>query len=629
MTSRPAFWRAGLSAVALVLAFRTPAVFGRQAGASSAAASGLVVVDFEALQKDGTPVIDLKPEQITLKIDGKTREIRSLEVVKLENSITADPNAPVPPPAPYGTNVLEHSRASRAVIVVIEDETLLPGKEAAMRQALAQLVARLGPQDRISLVTVPHGGMKVDFTTDHAKFLSELAKVGGLASLAGADSDPYCRTRNTLQAVTGLLDDLAVGAAGPTTVVFFTNSLMGATSAPQLIQGGRAGQANPSIGTCQLQILTFQQLGDAAAAARANFYLVQPDDTGSTSQTREGIENVAGVTGGKRLSVDMASELALSRLSTESSAYYLATFAPEPNERNGLPHHVEVKIARDGVSASTRMGIVIPKPGNPATAMPPAGKPPTAMPMTMIREPRAFRELPLRVSGFTSRNGAAGAATTDPISTGAPPAGARAGAAVKIVALLEGVDQSTSFSGAAAGLFDSSGKLVGQWAATPNDLQRPWIIAAILAPPGTYRLRMSATDATGRGGAADTEVDAQLVDAGGLKLSSIVLGLSRNNGFVPKLQFGGEAVAIGQFELYGRVSGQISALLEIAQTLNGPALTSMPLAVGATEEPDRFLVRGALPIGALPTGDYVVRGIVAVPGQPAGRVVRTLRKTSM
>src|SRR5436190_17068011 len=127
--TRTTFWRTGLAAVALVLTFWTPALLGRQAGASSAASSGLVVVDFEALLKDGTPVVDLKPEQITLKVDGKAREIRSLEVVTLENSITADPNAPVPPPPPYGTNVVEHSAESRAVIVVIEDETLLPGKE--------------------------------------------------------------------------------------------------------------------------------------------------------------------------------------------------------------------------------------------------------------------------------------------------------------------------------------------------------------------------------------------------------------------------------------------------------------------------------------------------------------------
>ena len=588
----------------------TPALLGRQAGASSAAASGLIVVDFEALMKDGTPVTDLKPEQVTLKVDGKTREIRSLEVVKLENSVTADPNAPIPPPAPYGTNVVEHSAESRAVVVVIEDETILPGKETAMRQALAQMVARLGPRDRISLITVPHGGMKLDFTTDHTKFINELGKIGGQASLAGADADPSCRTRNTLQAVTGMLDDLAVGATGPTTILFFTNSLVGPT-APTQIQPGRAGQVNPSIGTCQLQVLTFQQLGDAAAAARANFYIVQPDDTaGMSAGALEGIENVAGVTGGKRLSVNMATEIALSRFTTESSAYYLATFAPEPNERNGLPHHIDVKIAREGVTAATRMGIVIPKPGNANAVVPAVGKPPTAMPMTMIREPRSFRELPLRISGFASRN-----SPTD--------------GAVKIVTLLEAVDPSTSFSGAAAGLFDSNGKLVGQWTATPNDLQRTWIVAALAAPPGVYRLRMSATDVTGRGGAADTEVDARLTEAGGLKLSSIVLGLSRNNGFVPKLQFGGEAVAIAQFEIYGRVSGQIAAFFEIAQTLNGPAVTSMPIAVGATDEPDKFLVRGALPIGALPTGDYVVRGIVEVPGQPAGRVIRTLRKTSM
>jgi hypothetical protein len=38
---------------------------------------------------------------------------------------------------------------------------------------------------------------------------------------------------------------------------------------------------------------------------------------------------------------------------------------------------------------------------------------------------------------------------------------------------------------------------------------------------------------------------------------------------------------------------------------------------------------GAVPIGALPPGDYVVRAMVALEGHPATRVVRTLRKVAI
>jgi hypothetical protein len=40
---------------------------------------------------------------------------------------------------------------------------------------------------------------------------------------------------------------------------------------------------------------------------------------------------------------------------------------------------------------------------------------------------------------------------------------------------------------------------------------------------------------------------------------------------------------------------------------------------------DHFIATGAVPIGALPAGDYVVRGSVSVDGGDTGTVVRTLR----
>jgi hypothetical protein len=106
-----------------------------------------------------------------------------------------------------------------------------------------------------------------------------------------------------------------------------------------------------------------------------------------------------------------------------------------------------------------------------------------------------------------------------------------------------------------------------------------------------------------------------------------VLGLSRGGTFQPKLQFGAEPVAIGYLEIYEPPqTAPVSVTLDIAKTVNGPAVLRIPGAMTATSDADRHIVTAALPIGGLPAGDFIVRAIVGVGGQPAGRVMRTLRK---
>jgi hypothetical protein len=66
-----------------------------------------VAIDFFATGPDGV-VFDLRPDEVTLEIDGRERRIRSLRYVPLP---LADPSRPLaePPPRPeppFGTNVL-------------------------------------------------------------------------------------------------------------------------------------------------------------------------------------------------------------------------------------------------------------------------------------------------------------------------------------------------------------------------------------------------------------------------------------------------------------------------------------------------------------------------------------------
>jgi hypothetical protein len=104
-------------------------------------------------------------------------------------------------------------------------------------------------------------------------------------------------------------------------------------------------------------------------------------------------------------------------------------------------------------------------------------------------------------------------------------------------------------------------------------------VGALAAKPGTYRMRAAATDAGGRSGTADFEVVAELVQAGPLQLSGLVLGLSRG-GFAPRMQFSTEPVALAYFEISGKVQTvPVSVSADLASSLDGPAMVTTPAAI--------------------------------------------------
>jgi hypothetical protein len=107
-----------------------------------------------------------------------------------------------------------------------------------------------------------------------------------------------------------------------------------------------------------------------------------------------------------------------------------------------------------------------------------------------------------------------------------------------------------------------------------------------------------------------------------------MLGLSRGGRFVPTLQFADEPVAIGMVEVFGPTPAAGLVSFEIAQTLDGPALVTVPGTLTATSDPLRHVSTGALPIGGFGPGRWVVRAVVTPGGLSPLRVVRTLEKVA-
>ena len=276
-------------------------------------------------------------------------------------------------------------------------------------------------------------------------------------------------------------------------------------------------------------------------------------------------------------------------------AYYTASFAPEGNERNGTSARLELRTSRPDVTIRARASVNIPR----AAAAP--------TPTSMLRELTVHRGFGLRVVGIASRN-------EDPKAD------------MKVFALAETTDPSVKLKAAAAALYDPLGKLVAQWTARPEELQRSVLAAAIPAPAGTYRLRVAAVSTDNRAATADYEMKVMTTAAGPAKLGGLMMGTAGAGGFAPLVTISTETEIIAVFELYGRPAGPFGALVEILPDLAGKALVTAPPQPSATPIQDKFLFMAKLPVADLKPGDYILRAQLAFEGQPTGTLTQTIRK---
>ena len=590
-------WAAVLG-VASVLPLPTP---GSCAQAGQSPLVEPFSVEFFASGDAGAPIADLRIEEVRFELDGRERRIVDLRWVPNFDPRRPDGRPVLPLPLPFGTN--SDRDGTRTVLIVVDDYSFRPGQEHLLRQVLERFLASLAPRDQVAVVTLPYGGLKTDLTTEHERALSALSHVFGQAPQGETGSDLACRTRRTLESLTGLLESLR-GGEGPTTVLFFSSRLAG----PR-----RDAFATLAPGMCELTVDSFRRAGAAASSSRSIFYIIQPDDVmlqRGANQTEtisgsgflgsdnplEGLEHLAGVTGGRRLHLQTPDDAALERVSRETAGYYALSFDVDPSDREGVRRQVNLRVSRPGATIRVRPQFTIPRTEAGSNR-------PT--PTTMLRDGRIFRGLPLRALGYASRN--------------ADDNG------MKVVTIVEPLDAAARLASVAVALVDESGRVTSHWTASDPDA-RP-LLGALTAAEGTYRLRVAATDASGRGGTVDYPIHVDLAQAGPLSISGLVLGVSRG-GFTPRLSFGAEPAALAYLEIYGNPGdAPLSVAFELATTVNGAAIVTTPGVIEATRAADRFAVTAAVPIAGLPPGDYLVRAVVNVVGHASGRVMRTLRIT--
>jgi hypothetical protein len=569
----------GLTAVATI----TTAVPAAQEGSSQ------VVV--RAVSGDGQPVLDLKPGDVTIRVDGREREVTSLELVR-PAAATAPGGASSAPaasslPAPYATNEAPDAGAGggREFLIVVDDEGIGTGRETAVRDAVTSLLQGLTPADRVGIMAMKQGGVNVAPSTRHTAVTDALPKIIATGSSSESVMDLSCRTKVMLGTLGGLLQN----APANRTIVFFSAGMASTT-------GDQMRTFESDSGVCQIRTNDLDELGKIAMASPAQLFVVYHVEgmanPSNAANAQAGLENVAGTTAGEMVRMSGNSESVGSRIVESAGTYYIASLAGG----GGPARRVDARVNRDGVRVTAR----------PVAAAAGAATAKAGTPRDMIRTATVFREVAIRAAGFASRQPNA--------------------KELMVLALFEPEDPSVKLTAAIIGLFDVKGTLRAQWTAKPDELQRSPVAAALTVAPGTYRMRVAATDSSGKGGTTDYDLLVDHPDAPPHETSHMLLGVGQG-GFAPKLAFtAADAAAIGFIDLFGVSKvAKVDASFENVKA-DCVVLGSGQGTVGPGKGEDARIAYGGFGIATLEPGDYTMRATITVDGKQAGVTSRTLRK---
>ena len=629
---------AALAAV-LLLAGQDP----QQPKTTFRSAVDLVPVDVNVLDKNGRPVEDLKADDFTLTVDGKSRRIASAEFISVTRAIEAEP----PKPHEYSSN--SGAAAGRLVMLVVDSGNITVGRGKPVIEAAQRFVASLNPADRVGLVVIPGAGPQMDFTSNHALVRTLLNSVVGQSTEYGgkqrvglsealaikrgnkttiddvvdrecgafpetaardvcfqvlnADSDSLItmyqeRTRNSMLALRYIFERISTNET-PKTIVYISEGLLVDREQSDIAWvGPRAAAAHVTLYVMQLD----------APEVEANTRNTSPSRGDDRNVLRDGLDRLAGLAKGDVFRIVANPDFAFQRLGLELSGYYLLSFEPDPGDRDGKPHKIRIDVRRKDLQLRARREFTV----GPALARTAADTL-----IESLRAPLLAADIPLKLTTYTFQDPESGR--------------------LKII-LVSDIDRSLNPDGRLAlgyTLVDDKGNVVSSQleqvvtaAVNPKTRIQKYIGAAV-APPGTYTLRLAVVDDLGKRGSVERTFTAKITALGQLHVTDLLIADDSAPGLPPAAAAdftGGELHAY--VELFSDVPDRLrnaTVTMEVAQNETGRALDSVPARFQAVAAANRRAAEAGIPIALLPAGEYVARAVISDGGRTIGQVVRPFR----
>jgi VWFA-related protein len=612
----------------------------------------LTSVDVTVVDERGKPILGLKPEDFTVKLDGTARRVISADWVTL----TA-PEGPKPPPPPEGYSSNEGGTGGRLILLVVDQPNIRFGGFLGIRKAVNGFLDRLQPSDRVALVGIGPGAPSVGFTADHERLRKAVERTtgqrpavkGGFYQIAISEAmsirrgdgmvlqrvqkrecgDPdhaplseVARIEMCFQSVQSEANSQAAVSAydGEQTVNTFREllaSLRTVNSPNTLVlitEGFVLDDQHPS----------FLEISNLAAAARTSIYVLrlaeeifEVTEARATEPTARfddrlekavGVEMLASSTRGSLFNVVNGGDFAFERIEAELSGQYLLGVETSPVDKDGKPHNINVSVNRRGVTIrSRRMLTMRPEDNRPKTGRETL--------MAGLTSPLPLSALPLRVATFAMQGQG------------------RDGKVQLLIHADVGVNYTTTRPVSLGYLFlDKQGRVVETQAANfrlkppmegvPAPLQ---FTGGAAVPPGDYTLKIAVVDGE-LAGSVEHQVHATLLDAGGISLSELMIGGPPDpTEFRPTV---GHTVSFGNLqaylEAYGAPVKGLKVRYEVATSADGPALLAADVPARAAGD-ERAIFNRVLPVRQLPPGGYLLRAVLTAESGLAKSPLNLLR----
>jgi VWFA-related protein len=650
---------AGVVAPVLVLAL-APNLTAQQVFPSDVE---LVAVDVTVVDRLGRPATDLLPEDFAVMVGGRPRRIVAAQLIR-HTAIAAPQGAPPSPATPPAFSTNRGAQPGRLILLVPDVESLSVAGARAVADAAIRFLGVLTPHDRVALLTIPTGPA-TDFTTDHTRVAAALRSLRGRSApltgrfyhvslaeafarfspmgdrrlwcaawerevrrqgVSSAFGPPSCPEDAVLDAEARRVYDAAQSSAAITEAALLSllrglAQVEGPKTVVFLAQGLVTGASGGDLGASR----RLAEIADAAAAARAGIYTIQVDrhfleamDAEQTAMPQttyldqqlmaDGLEAIAGYTGGALLKTTASADFALGRVAAETSAAWLLSFEPDAGDRDGRPHDIRVRMKREGVVVRARPRFVVnPRDSEPVNA--------DMWARRALEAPLLETDVPLTLSAYVlgGMEGNVRLVVAAEVGLG----GDMADTAAVGYRLVDGQGQ-VAAGAIETGRFESVRSLGG------NAL---YYLVMVTLKPGTYTLKLAAAAPSGRKGSVERAVDARLVPARGLQLSDLLVS-------EPGRRASGPVISVD-----GRLLGRTArSVLEVRSAAGPPSVqyeVGMPGATGArlmanatvhpTTELGCYNAEVNLDLGSLEAGRYELRAVTFLPdGSEAGRLVRPL-----
>ncbi len=449
--------------------------------------------------------------------------------------------------------------------MVVDTMAIPSSSRTVVERAASALLGDLDPGDRVRLVTLGTAGRQ-EFgpTARHEAVRSAIGRL----SFTGSD---MCRTQSLAGSLASVLN------WSPDTV-------------PIIVAFSAVSHA-PTGDYCPLPPAQAAFVKSAFDTAGASVFVVQVPNRFGEVTTNSGLAALGRSLGGVSVTVSADPTPEMTAILTQTAGYYRATFRLDPEERDGGAHRIELRSQREDIR------LVFPKSVLASDV--------NVSPGLALHADGEFVRAPLRAVFLT----------TGPVE------------APTLVSVFEAAADGSVLTDAVVGVFDVQGRLVARWTASKEDLASRPAVGAMGMTPGLYRVRLAAIDKDGQIGTLETEMDIGLTRGRGMRYSSLVVGTSDGRTLVPRLYFMTESMAAADAELFEvPADGVVTATVELARASTSDALFVGPATVMTAAGSGRRLVRAEVPIGNLDRGTYLLRLRLALNGNDAATVMRTLEK---